>query len=131
MRRVVGLIAALGLSAYVVHAQQASPLADLKTKAEASDFKSTSNYDDVVGFMKAVAAASPKTVFYTTYGTTTEGRAMPLAIVGTGLKDGGRAGVKAATRLRVHVQTSVHAGEVEGKESSLVLLRELALGQHA
>jgi Zinc carboxypeptidase len=130
MRRVVGLIAALGLSAYVVHAQQASRLADLKTKAEASDFKSTSNYDDVVSFMKAVAQASPKTVFYTTYGTTTEGRAMPLAIVGTGLKDGSAAAVKATGKLRVHVQANVHAGEVEGKESSLILLRELARGKH-
>src|ERR1051325_8687327 len=130
MRRVVGLIAALGLSAYVVHAQQASPLADLKTKAEASDFKSTSNYDDVVSFMKAVAQASPKTVFYTTYGTTTEGRPMPLAIVGTGLKGGSAAAVKATGKLRVHVQANVHAGEVEGKESSLILLRELARGKH-
>jgi len=30
----------------------------------------------------------------------------------------------------VHVQANVHAGEVEGKEAALVLLRELAMGQH-
>ena len=85
MRRAAGLAVAIVLSAYVTHAQQKSPLAELKTKAEASDFKSTSSYDDVVTFMKAVAQASPKIMFYTTYGTTTDGRAMPLAIVGTGL----------------------------------------------
>ena len=130
MRRITGVAVALVLSAYVTHAQQKSPLADLKTKAEASDYKSTSSYDDVVAFMKAVAQASPKTVFYTTYGTTTEGRAMPLAIVGSGLKDGSPAAVKASGKLRVHVQANVHAGEVEGKESALILLRELALGKH-
>ena len=130
MRRITGVAVALVLSAYVTHAQQKSPLADLKTKAEASDYKSTSSYDDVVAFMKAVAQASPKTVFYTTYGTTTDGRAMPMAIVGTGLKDGSPAAVKASGKLRVHVQANVHAGEVEGKESAQVLLRELALGQH-
>jgi hypothetical protein len=130
MRRITGVAVALVLSAYVTHAQQKSPLADLKTKAEASDYKSTSSYDDVVAFMKAVAQASPRTVFYTTYGTTTEGRAMPMAIVGTGLKDGSPAAVKASGKLRVHVQANVHAGEVEGKESAQVLLRELALGQH-
>src|SRR5262252_9704635 len=130
MRRIAGLAVALVLSALVTHAQQKSPLADLKTKAEASDYKSTSSYDDVVAFMKAVAQASPKTVFYTTYGTTTEGRAMPLAIVGSGLKDGSPAAVKASGKLRVHVQANVHAGEVEGKESAQVLLRELARGQH-
>src|SRR5215472_14369699 len=130
MRRAAGLVVAIVLSAFVTHAQQKSSLADLKTKAEASDFKSTSSYDDVVTFMKTVAAASPKTVFYSTYGTTTEGRAMPIAIVGTGLKDGSPAAVKASGKLRVHVQANVHAGEVEGKESALILLRELALGKH-
>ena len=135
MRRIPGVALALVVSALMTHAQQQSPeqkspLDDLKTKAEASAFTSTSSYDDVVAFMKAVAQASPKTVFYTTYGTTTEGRAMPLAIVGTGLKDGSSASVKASGKLRVHVQANVHAGEVEGKESSLVLLRELAQGKH-
>jgi hypothetical protein len=130
MRRAAGLVVAIVLSAFVTHAQQKSSLAALKTKAEASDFKSTSSYDDVVAFMKTVAAASPKTVFYSTYGTTTEGRAMPIAIVGTGLKDGSPAAVRASGKLRVHVQANVHAGEVEGKESALILLRELALGKH-
>ena len=109
--------------------QQPSPLANLKTTAEASDFKSTSTYDDVVRFMKTVDEASP-IVFTTTYGTTFEGRAMPLAVVGTGLKSAAPAAVKATGKLRVHIQANIHAGEVEGKESALILLRELALGQH-
>jgi hypothetical protein len=131
MRRAAGLVIAIVLGAFVTHAQQKPSIADLKTKAEASDFKSTSSYEDVVTFMKTAAAASPKKVFYSTYGRTTEGRAMPIAIVGTGLKDGSPAAVKASGKLRVHVQANVHAGEVEGKESALILLRELALGRHA
>jgi murein tripeptide amidase MpaA len=112
------------------HAQQNSVLANLKTTAEASDFKSTSTYDDVVKFMKTVDDASP-IVFYTTYGTTYEGRPMPLAIVGTGIKDGSPASVKASGKLRVHIQANIHAGEVEGKESAQILLRQLAMGEHA
>ena len=69
-------------------------IANLKTKAEASDFKSTSTYEDVVSFMKAVDAAS-NIVFYTAYGKTYEGRDMPLAVVGTGLSDPSPAAVKA------------------------------------
>ena len=111
------------------HAQQKPSLADLKTTPEATGYKSTSTYDDVVKFMKTVDEASPL-IFYTTYGTTTEGRAMPMAVVGTGLKDASAAAVKATGKLRVHIQANVHAGEVEGKESALVLLREFALGQH-
>jgi hypothetical protein len=105
-------------------------LATLKTKAEASDFKSTSSYDDVVAFMKAVADAAPNLVHYTTYGMTSEKRAMPMAVVGVGLKDASPAAVKASGKLRVHVQANIHAGEVEGKESAQILLRELAMGKH-
>jgi Zinc carboxypeptidase len=113
----------------VPHAQQRPSIADLKTTPEATGFKSTSTYDDVVKFMKAVDEASPD-IHYTTYGTTTEGRAMPLAIVATGLKDGSPASVRGSGKLRVHIQANVHAGEVEGKESSLILLREFAMGRH-
>ncbi len=31
----------------------------------------------------------------------------------------------------MHIQANIHAGEVEGKESAQILLRELAMGQHA
>jgi hypothetical protein len=117
------------VTVFAANASQPVPLADLKTTAETSGFKSTSTYDEVVRFMKAVDQASP-VVFYTTYGTTPEGRAMPMAVVGKGLKDGSPAAVKASGRLRVHVQANVHAGEVEGKESAQILLRELALGRH-
>ena len=67
------------------HAQRSAAsrpaIADLKTTAEASGYKSTSTCDDVVKFMKAVDAASP-IVFHDAYGVTAEGRPMPLAIVG-------------------------------------------------
>ena len=129
MRRAAVFVVMFALAVPVASGQKSS-VADLKTTAEASAFKSTSTYDDVVKFMKAVDAASP-IVHYTTYGTTFEGRAMPMAVVGTGLKDASPAAVKASGKLRVHIQGNVHAGEVEGKESAQILLRELALGQHA
>jgi hypothetical protein len=129
MRRVAVGVSVLAVSALVVHAQQKPSVADLKTTAEASGFKSTSTYDDVVKFMKAVDEASPL-IHYTTYGTTHEGRAMPMAVVGTGLRDASAAAVKGSGKLRVHIQGNIHAGEVEGKESAQILLREFALGQH-
>jgi hypothetical protein len=111
-------------------ARQTASLATLQTTAEKSGFKSTSTYEDVVKFMMAVDAASPN-VYYATYGKTYEGRPMPMAVVGVGLKDASPASVRATNRLRVHIQGNIHAGEVEGKESAQVLLRELAMGQHA
>jgi hypothetical protein len=129
IRRFAAAAAVFTLCALSSAAGQQSSLADLKTTAEASGYKSTSTYDDVVKFMKAVDEASPN-VFYTTYGTTFEGRAMPMAVVGTGLKDASPASVKATGKLRVHIQGNIHAGEVEGKESAQMLLRDLALGKH-
>ena len=129
-RRLISVLiiaAALSLSG---QAQQAPRLADLKTTAESSGYKSTSTYDEVVRFMKAVDEASPL-VHYTTYGKTFEGRDMPMAVVGTGLKDASAASVRGSNRLRVHIQGNVHAGEVEGKEAAQVLLREFAEGKHA
>ncbi|HEX9369100.1 MAG TPA: M14 family zinc carboxypeptidase [Vicinamibacterales bacterium] len=127
--RPAAVLALAVVAALATHARQNPSVADLKTTPEATGYKSTSTYDDVVKFMKAVDEASP-IVFYTTYGTTTEGRAMPMAVIGTGLKDASAASVKASGKLRVHIQANVHAGEVEGKEAALVLLRDLALGQH-
>jgi zinc carboxypeptidase len=129
VRRRSALIACLLAAAALVARAQQKNIADLKTTPEATGYKSTSSYDDVVKFMKAVDEASP-IIFYTSYGTTFEKREMPMAVVGTGLKDASPAAVKASGKLRVHIQANVHAGEVEGKESTLVLLREFAMGQH-
>jgi len=125
-------IAALTVAGLAIagRAQTPAALATLKTTAEASDYKSTSTYDDVVKFMKAVADAVPTVVHYTTYGMTYENRPMPMAVVGLGLRDIGPAAVKATGKLRVHIQANIHAGEVEGKESAQMLLRDLAMGKH-
>jgi murein tripeptide amidase MpaA len=131
MRRLSSaLLLVLVIPVFAVQAQQTVNLATLKTAAEASEYKSTSTYAEVVAFMETVDKASP-IIHMTSYGTTSEGRSMPLAVVGTGLKDASAASVLASGKLRVHIQGNIHAGEVEGKESTLVLLREFAQGQHA
>ncbi len=129
-RSLVFALAALVVLAAPLGSQQASRLAGLRTTAEESKFASTSTYDDVVGFMRTVAESSPN-VHYRTYGKTYEGREMPLAVVGVGIGEGDAASVLASGKLRVHIQGNIHAGEVEGKESAQILLRDLALGRHA
>jgi Zinc carboxypeptidase len=121
---------AAGLAA-TGRAQQQPTLAALKTTAEASDFTSTSTYDDVIRFVRTVVDASPQLMHDTTMGTTDEGRAMPLVVVGTGLKDASPDAVRGSGKLRVYIQANIHAGEVEGKEAAQMLLRDFALGRHA
>jgi hypothetical protein len=98
----------------------------LLTTAEASGFRATTRHADVLAFLDALAG---ERVHVTTFGESYEGRALPLAVVGAEGADD-RA-VRATGRLRVLVVGNIHAGEVAGKEAALILLRELAAGQHA
>ena len=58
-------------------------LSNPATTAEASDYKSTSRYDDVIQFIRAIQARDPD-VRVENFATTTEGRALPLVLVGAG-----------------------------------------------
>lgn len=103
--------------------------AELETRAEATDYRETTRYDEVVGFMEAAARASPR-IRLTTFGYTLEGRPLPLAVVGD--VEGADAGVvRAAGGTRVYLQGNIHGGEVCGKEALLALLREVASGEHS
>ena len=122
------VLAALAFATCALQAQSGS-LRQLQTTPERTGFRETSRYEDVVAFMKAVDAASPR-IHLTTFGYTLEGRALPLAVVGD-VPNATPEAVKASGKLRVYVQGNIHAGEVEGKESAQKLLRAIASGQHA
>jgi len=105
-------------------AQKAWP----QTRPEATNFAETSRYDDVTSFMKAMAAVSPQ-IHLTTYGYTFEGRPMPLAVIGA--PGATPEQVLATKKIRIYIQGNIHAGEVEGKEALLWLLRSIAKGERA
>jgi hypothetical protein len=79
--------------------------------------------------MNAVAEAAPKTIRLTTFGKTQEGRTLPLAVVGAPAATPDA--VRRTGKVRVYIQGNIHGGEVEGKESAQMLLREFAEGKHA
>jgi hypothetical protein len=108
---------------------QAQDSASLRTAPERTNYRETTRYDDVTEWLRLVAEASP-VIHVDTFGYTLEGRALPLAVVGRGLRDGSADAVRAAGRTVVYLQGNIHAGEVEGKEVLLMLLREIATGRH-
>lgn len=99
-----------------------------QTAAERTDFRQTTRYDDVVAFLEEVTGRNAD-MHLTTMGNTHEGRSIPLVVVGK-VEDGSPAAVRATGKTRVYVQGGIHAGEICGKEALLVLLRELAAGEH-
>jgi len=108
--------------------QDGSAPAELLTQAETSEFRATSTYDQTIDLLHKLAARS-EFVRVTDFGLSEQGRRLPLVIVSK---------EKAFTpdqarRLRkpiVLLQSGIHAGEIDGKDATLMLLRELVLGQH-
>jgi hypothetical protein len=107
----------------------AQDAASLRTAPERTNYRETTRYADVVTFMERAAAASP-VIELDTMGYTFEGRALPMAIVSRGLRDKSAASIRASGKTVIYLQGNIHAGEVEGKESLLILLREFAQGRH-
>jgi len=132
-------LAVLGLAWGPVRAQLPAPAAMPRpraaraagplTRPELTEYRETSRYDDVMGFVRAVARGNPR-MHVTRFGYSYEGRELPLVVVGD-VPDPSPEAVRASGRLRVFVQANIHAGEVEGKEAVQALLRDLAQGRHA
>ena len=125
---VILIVLVLGGISRVGSAQRDSSRFDaIRTVPEKTDFKETSRYADVMAVMEAIDQASDR-VHLTTFGTTKEKRALPLAVVGAA--GASPDAVRRSGKLRVYIQGNIHAGEVEGKESAQMLLRDLAAGRH-
>jgi hypothetical protein len=98
------------------------------TRAEQSDYRETSRYQDVLDFLHALDPGPHLHLRWVGYSF--EGRALPLVVAARGLQTGSPSEVRAAARLRVLVFANIHGGEVEGKEAAQMLLRSIASGQH-
>ncbi len=110
-------------------AQDGATPADRETRAERTDYRETSSYDDVMAFVEGVARES-SAIHLTSFGYSFEGRPLPLVVVGE--VDGpGPVAVRRSGKVRVYVQGNIHAGEVCGKEAMQMLLRQVAQGEHA
>jgi hypothetical protein len=107
-------------------AKPTSATATYLTRPELTDYAETSRYDEVIAYMKQMAAVNPQ-IHLTTYGYTFEGRPMPLAVIGA--PGASAEQVLATKKTRVYIQGNIHAGEVEGKEAVLWLLRSIAKGE--
>ncbi|MGC1391250.1 MAG: M14 family metallopeptidase [Bacteroidales bacterium] len=94
-----------------------------QTIAEKSDFKSTSNYNDVRTFIDQLRKSSHN-IRIETLATTTEGREVPLLIIGNPLPVSPKDLIN-NKRIVVYIQADIHAGEVEGKEATLMYVRDL------
>jgi len=116
----VGVLSSLGLTALGILAAAQ----DWRTPTEISDYKTTPDYAETVAYLERMAAAAPGLVKVENFGKTGEGRDLKIVIVS---KDGvfDPAAIHESGRAILLVQNSIHAGEMDGKDSCLALLRDL------
>ncbi|HEY0929152.1 MAG TPA: M14 family metallopeptidase [Gemmatimonas sp.] len=118
--------AALGLTS-TVDAQSAVATRGPLTRAERTNYLETSTYADVIGFVDSLKAmGAPITV--SELAKSPDGRSLPL-VVASRPKVSTPAEARRLNRPIVYLQANIHAGEVEGKEAVLALLREWSFGK--
>jgi len=100
--------------------------ADWRTPAEISDYRTTPRYAETMAYARRLVAAAPGVLRLETFGRTGEGRDLVVVIASkNGVFD--PAALHRAGRPVVLVQNSIHAGEMDGKDSCLALLRDMVV----
>lgn len=91
------------------------------TRAEATEFRETSRYSDVVSFLDSLTG---RPITFGSIGNTNEGRKIPF-VIASYPRVRTPTDARALRRPIVYVQANIHAGEVEGKDALLALVRDL------
>jgi hypothetical protein len=111
----------------VLTATLAAPAWAQSTRAERSGYRETSTLADVTAFLDTLAFRHHGIIRVEQLATSTEGRDVPVVVASRPLvRDA--ADARRSGKPIVLIQANIHAGEVEGKEAALILLRELATG---
>jgi hypothetical protein len=100
---------------------------ELLTVAEKSGFTATSRNADVIAFARELAARSSE-VRLEWLGSSVSGNPIPLLILGRPVPSK-PSDMIGDDRLCVFIQANIHAGEVEGKEATQMLARDILLGE--
>src|SRR5258707_5611889 len=110
------------------HMSHSSKPPDWQTHAEKTDYRETPNYRDTIAYAKRLA--SSPSIEFQSFGKSGEGRDLPLLIAS-------EAGVLSPEAARekgnavVLIQACIDAGEPDGKEPGLALLRDISISKIA
>lgn len=95
------------------------------THAEKTDYRETPRYAETIEYSKRLDQASPLIKFQS-FGKSGEGRELPLLIATEGDTFTPEA-ARHAGKAVILIQACIHAGEPDGKDAGLALLRDIAI----
>jgi len=124
IHRTILILALLGL--YFCGQAQTTWPPELILTPERSNFVKTSTYAEVMQVIQQTTARSTND-YVTTMGKSPEGKNIPLIVLANP-QISTPAEAKASGKPVIYIQGNIHAGEVEGKEALLMLLRDILLG---
>jgi murein tripeptide amidase MpaA len=96
-----------------------------KTYYEKSNYLKTPRYAETIEYCKRLAVASPW-VRYESFGKSPQGRDLPLVILSKDKAFTPTAAAKSKKAV-ILIQSGIHAGEIDGKDASLMLMRDIAI----
>ena len=108
-------------------AQEKKIMNDLKTFAEKTEFRETPRYLDTIEYCRQLASLS-SLVHFTNFGKSGEGRDLPLLVASRDMSFDPVAARKLHKTV-VLIQACIHAGEPDGKDAGLALIRDIVLGR--
>ncbi|MEO8634631.1 MAG: M14 family metallopeptidase [Gemmatimonadales bacterium] len=103
-----------------------TPLGAQQTRPERTAGAETSTYADVIGFLDSLGRTGAS-LRMGTVGFSPEGQRIPWVLAARPMVDGPADAARSGKPI-IYIQGNIHAGEVEGKEAALRLLRELTVG---
>lgn len=95
------------------------------TYAEETDYRETPRYDATIEYAKRLDKAS-SLIKFQTFGKSGQGRDLPLLIAAEGETFTPET-ARRASKAIVLIQACIHAGEPDGKDAGLALLRDIAI----
>src|ERR1700730_13311274 len=96
-----------------------------QTHAEKTNYRETARYAETIAYAKRLAESSPL-IEYRDFGKSGQGRDLPLLIASDGVAFNPSA-AKRAGKPVILIQACIHAGEPDGKDAGLALLRDVAI----
>ncbi len=126
MKRLITLLALLFIWMHPASAQTSGFQESMMTVAELSNYERTSTFAEVVSVLDALEART-ELMHRESLLLTREGRDVPIVVLANPPVTSPEQ-AQASGKPVIYIQGNIHGGEVEGKEASLIVMRDILFG---